>query len=134
MYNAGVIGIPNTLSKKIISQCLELCDQLCETPADKTYLEQLAFSIALEATQKLEVVDSHVIHYWGNKAGWDNMIDSFIIDSFMNSRTKQDEIANINEMQLKDIPIASRAQMNNQRLKKMADSLFPKKRERFFTP
>jgi len=134
MYNAGVIGVPYNSSKSLIKDCLELCDELCKTQSDRTYLEQLSFSMVLEKTQKLQVVEDHVIHYWGNKNGWDNMIDSFIIDSFMCSRTKQEDIEAINKIPLKKIPITSRPQTNNKRLKKMADTLFPKKRERFFSP
>ncbi|TBR38468.1 hypothetical protein CBF23_012290 [Marinomonas agarivorans] len=132
MYNAGVIGLPANSAQTLAKEAISLCDALCETNANKTFLEQLAFSMVLGSTNRLIGVEDKVIHYWGNKEQWDSHINSFIQKSLFQNLDKNAEIELIKALDYTKIPIYIRIQASNRRLKKYVDKLFSKQEIMFF--
>lgn len=92
MWNAGVVGVPATSAASMLAAALAACDAMCETPARRRLLEQLAFSMALGAGGALRDARREVLHYWGNKAGWQAAIDAFWIDSKLAARSLAQDI------------------------------------------
>lgn len=132
MYNAGVIGLPANQASKLAKESIALCDALCDTNANKTFLEQLAFSMALSATGKLIGVQDIVIHYWGNKKAWDAFINTFIQKSLFKNLDKAAELECFNELDFSEIPFYINTSATNRRFKKLIDKIFSRRTEVYF--
>ncbi|GAB3487925.1 hypothetical protein [Marinomonas epiphytica] len=132
MYNAGVIAAPAERASTVLADAIELCDALCETAADKTFLEQLAFSMAFYRTGGLREAAAEVIHYWGNKDNWNRIAEVFFIESRLENRTKAEELDAIKQIDVSATPYYYRIQATNRRLKKLIDKCFGKERKTFF--
>ena len=133
MYNAGVMGVPAGKSIQVLSDAIDLCDALCGTEADKTYLEQLAFSIALKATGNLLTAEDVIIHYWGNKDNWNNLIENYLLESKFKQLSKESELKMMRHINFSETPYYYRIQATNRRFKKLADKMFSGERMRFFS-
>lgn len=92
MWNAGVVGVPAPIAASTLAAALAACDAMCETPARRRLLEQLAFSMALGKGGALRDARREVLHYWGNKAGWQAAIDAFWIESRLEARSLAQDI------------------------------------------
>jgi hypothetical protein len=132
MLNSGVVGLPASVARTLMARSIDLCDAMCETSVNRAFIEQLAIGMVLSKDSKLAMADNWVLHYWGNKPQWDAYIDNFLVESKLQAMTKQQEIDALKHVDLSTMPVKSRSQINNQRLKSLADKLFPKKRQIFF--
>ncbi len=130
MYNADVIGLPKQTAFSLVQECVEICDLLCATKADKTYLEQLAFSMVLGRYKEVLFTEKEIMHYWGSKPIWDDLIGNFICDSFYEQRNEQQMMQAFRKIKLSELPIQYRRQNLNRKMKLAADKLFPKLRVR----
>lgn len=80
MWNAGVIG----LGKNFIHAAetvLPIIDKMIALKlSDRTRLkEQLAFSLYLQKNARLFEARDSILHYWGNKSEWNNLIDKWLL-------------------------------------------------------
>ena len=132
MYNAGVIGAPAGKSIELLANAIALCDALCHTSANKTYLEQLAFSMAFSQTGKLTTAEDTVIHFWGNKDHWNHVIEQYLLECRLKQLSKAQEIELMRNINFEEIPYYHRIQATNRRLKKFVDKCFPKERKTYF--
>ena len=66
MWNAGVVAVGRD-GRAVIERALALCDELCATIGNHALNEQLALSLALQATGRLAPARPWIDHYWGNK-------------------------------------------------------------------
>ncbi|RKF22154.1 hypothetical protein DBZ36_00470 [Alginatibacterium sediminis] len=103
MFNAGVIGLPKGRAQQLAKAAVDVCDGLCRTSADRTLLEQLAFSMVLSQTE-LKTAEQTIIHYWGNKPQWDALINEFGATSLLENRTLQEELSAIEDIDFEKIP------------------------------
>lgn len=132
MYNAGVIGLPAFRAKQLIKDCIDVCDLLCATKADRTYLEQLSFSMVLSDNDQIHLAEKEIMHYWGSKSIWDELIAEFICDSFYEQRNQDLIMKEFSKIELRELPIKFRRQNWNIKFKKAADKLFPRLRVEHF--
>jgi hypothetical protein len=132
MFNSGVVGLPADIAPALMQNSIALCDAMCETPANRAFIEQLAIGMVFHQDSDLHTAEDWVIHYWGNKPEWDAYIDNFLVESKLQAMTPEQEVNLLKQTDLTAMPIKSRTQINNQRLKALADKLFSKKRQRFF--
>jgi hypothetical protein len=109
MWNAGVIGLPAAKAAATLDHTLRLCDALCATPARRRLLEQLAFSMALEASGPLHDARREVLHYWGNKAGWQPAMNRFWLRSRLAGHTLADDIAAFDVADYLALPVVAKA-------------------------
>lgn len=108
MWNAGVIGLPGARAAATLALALQLCDELCATDARRRLLEQLALSMALQAQGPLVDARREVLHYWGNKPGWQQAISYFWLQSRLQGHTLDHDIAAFDARQHVARPLASR--------------------------
>lgn len=123
MWNAGVIGIPNT-SFDSINLALQLNDEMCDSNALCFVIEQLSFSIAL--THQLQVTASdHVIgHYWGNKEEWNEVISNWIKKSLMSNYKVHEIIDEVKNIPFHEIPVYVKRSNTGIRLINKIQTLF----------
>ena len=95
MWNAGVIGISKTNIKKL-DLALEICDQMCANNVTRRLIEQFAFSIAMNDSTDLISAENEIGHYWGNKKMWDQTINEFLNDCFMENLSLEEQIQKAN--------------------------------------
>ena len=108
MWNAGVVGVPAATAASTLAAALAACDAMCETRARRRLLEQLAFSMALAASGTLRDARREVLHYWGNKSGWQEAIDAFWLTSRLEARSLAQDIAAFEAADHIDRPTESR--------------------------
>ena len=70
MWNAGVVGVSKHKSKDMLSQALDICDQMCKEKVTSRLIEQFALSIVLNQENTLLSAENNIGHYWGNKEKW----------------------------------------------------------------
>jgi hypothetical protein len=131
MWNAGVVGVPAARARQLLAQTLAACDAMCATPARRRLLEQLAFSIALGQGASLADARREVLHYWGNKAGWQAAIDAFWLRSRFEARDLARDIAAFDPAEHVTRPIEVRAARWARWLRGMLDAQPPKRTRRF---
>lgn len=109
MWNAGVVGVPAARAPVLLAQALAACDAMCATPARRRLLEQLAFSMALSEGGSIADARNEVLHYWGNKPGWQAAIDAFWLRSRLEARSLDADIAAFDPAEQVARPIEVRA-------------------------
>jgi hypothetical protein len=73
MWNSGVIGITDR-DAALLDSALALYDSLGSAGVRHFMIEQLAVGAVLERTGRLAAADDYFVHYWGNKARFDEQI------------------------------------------------------------
>jgi len=132
MWNAGVIAIPGAHAEAVADRVVEVCDALCETPAPRRLLEQLAFSVTLEHLVGIEPASPWVGHYWGNKDEWNAAIGQFLIASRLGKRTLDDDIALLRDFDFSRIPVRKKQKNTKLRLQRLLDQHFPLRETIYF--
>jgi hypothetical protein len=67
MWNAGVVGVRD---HALIDRAESMSDELLDSGFQHSLYEQLAFSLTLANTGRLQPADAWTVHYWDNKEGW----------------------------------------------------------------
>lgn len=126
MWNAGLIGISNKHF-----DCLDLTlginDAMCADGVTRRLIEQFAFSLGLNEYAGLQPADHIVGHYWGNKKGWNKMIDLFLKECFMKNYSFDQIIERIKEIDLTKNPIGIKESSTQKRLISLIDKFFKPK-------
>ncbi|WP_121965092.1 hypothetical protein [Myroides sp. N17-2] len=123
MWNAGVIGIPNT-NFDLINVALQINDEMCDNNALCFLVEQLSFSIVLEKQLKLNACDHVIGHYWGNKEEWDVIISDWMKKSLMSNYTLQEMIEEVKNVPFHEIPVYVKRSNTGIRLTKKIQTMF----------
>lgn len=81
MWNAGLLGV-HPKDRELVENVLKAVDAMTALGlSPRTRLkEQLAFSLAAQATGRLEAIGDHFVHYWGNKDAWERWTDLWLIN------------------------------------------------------
>jgi len=126
MWNAGLIGISN---KQF--DCLDLTlginDAMCADGVTRRLIEQFAFSLGLNQYSALQPANQIVGHYWGNKKGWNKIIDHFLKECFMKNYSLDQIIERMKEMDLTKNPIGIKESSTQKRLTNLIDKFFKPK-------
>lgn len=154
MWNAGVIAVPGGQAghrqddpsrvkqpadakymsgASRIALALQLCDAMCATACPRRLVEQFAFSLALQQGS-LAPCGSTVVHYWGNKPGWNAFINSFLAACRLRDDTVAEAITQAATLDWKHLPIENCPRTSAERIKRGVDRLLPRRRVRYFDP
>lgn len=125
MWNAGVIAFPNTCNNNEIKLALAICDDMCEAVPVKHFVEQYAFSIALQKMYGLTAAKDCIAHYWGTKNTWNKVINIFFLEAYFCKWDQATITQKINEIDKTSIPIYEKIKNTGVRLKALIDNLFP---------
>ena len=134
MWNAGVIALPASRGRTLVDHALQLCDAMCATGCPRRLVEQLAFSAALKGAPSLQPCDRWIVHYWGNKPGWNAFIGHFLAESRLRNETVAQAVARAADADWQHLPTEYRHRSTAERLKRLVDRLWPRYRVRYFTP
>ena len=131
MYNAGVVAIPRTKLKEVVSLALAICDGMLEEDVERIVIEQYSLSIALhELTQLLEA-EKYIGHYWGNKPEWESIAYDLIAKAYMKNLTIEEAISQTELAELKNTPVYIHHSSTGKRLKKLIDAMFKDKGQKY---
>lgn len=125
MWNAGVIGVPAGRAASLLATTMSLCDAMCETAARRRLLEQLAFSLALAEGGDLVDARQDILHYWGNKGGWQAAIDAFWLRSRLEARSLEQDIVAFDPQAFTGLPVENRPTRFTRWLRALADKQRP---------
>ncbi len=127
MWNAGVVALPNTLHGKDCELALTICDEMCANGITKYFIEQYAFSLALEKCYGITEAKSEIVHYWSAKNIWNERITDFFMQAYFAQWDHEKILTQIRMFDIINIPIYQKVKTTNVRLKGMIDKLFPPK-------
>ncbi len=130
MWNAGVVGIPNSQNGKEVELALAICDDMCKQGVTKRLIEQYALSLALEKTYGLAEAKAQIAHYWSNKEIWNRQIGYFFIQAFLAQWSYEKIVSQMSMVNTAMVPIV-RIKTTNERLKEIIDKAFPPKDAQF---
>ena len=125
VWNSGIIGIPKDKKESVINLALKACDFILAQNTNCFTAEQYAFSIAMQENLKLHSAHNWFIHYWGNKEEWTALSSDFMISSFLEGKTIDEEIRDLKQLDFTSIPIRRKKHINNKRLIQLADKMIP---------
>jgi len=124
MWNAGVVGIPNTQNGADCKLVLNICDEMCGQGVSRYFIEQYSLSLALEKIYGLVEAKTAIAHYWSTKDIWTSRIHDFFIEAYFAGWSYE---AILNKMQVFDsssLPIYQKVKTTNVRLKGLVDKMF----------
>lgn len=124
MWIAGVLGIPRERKESVIQTALNLCDEILDDKPEDIVVEQYALSVAMYEKSSLKSTQDIIGHYWSNKEDWINLINAFIIKSYMSNATIEDDIDRFQTLPLAEIPIYNKQHNTPRRLNKLLNKLF----------
>lgn len=127
MWNAGLIGVSNKHF-----DCLDLTlginDAMCADGVTRRLIEQFSFSLGLNEYSELQPAYQVVGHYWGNKKGWNRIIDHFLKEIFMKDYSFHEIIERVKGIDLTQIPIFIKESNTQRKLKNFIDQFFKNKK------
>lgn len=127
MFNAGVVAIPRSLVKDAVALALCICDDMCAAGVTRRLVEQFALSLALAEVGKLGAANTTIGHYWGNKAGWNELINGFFLRHHLAGSTYAEQVTDVANIDFRAIPIYRRSSGTQNKLHKLVDKQFEKK-------
>jgi hypothetical protein len=81
IYNAGIVGLPSSISDELLDRVLRLCDYLVlQVPQKMEWVEQLAFSYVLARAANVETCTANVLHYWRDSAVFTRAVKDYSIE------------------------------------------------------
>lgn len=131
MWNAGVILIPNTKKGEDIQQVLQLCDEMCKQNVRPYFIEQFCFSVVLKKFYGLTAASPYIAHYWSNRNEWNEVINAFLLESYLKGFNENETISSFLKIDLRAIAVKRIVKNTNQRLKHTIDRIFPPQAENY---
>ncbi|MEA5258456.1 hypothetical protein VB264_11740 [Arcicella aquatica] len=125
MWNAGVVALPAPIGMNIVKMALIICDNMLLAKVSRRLIEQFAISVAMSEFGEIKPASSSIGHYWANKFEWNEVIQRFLADSFLSSRSFEQDIEVVSKWDFAKIPIQKRIPNTQIRLKKIIEKLFP---------
>ncbi|MFV0344712.1 MAG: hypothetical protein ACK5IQ_00450 [Bacteroidales bacterium] len=126
MWNAGVVAVSHKNIDKL-DLALDICDSMCAEKVTPRLIEQFAFSVAMGAGVRLIAAENEIGHYWGNKGMWNNKIQDFIYDSYMNGLSIDEQIDKVKNTEFNKIPVNIKSSNTKKRLNNTISKIFPDK-------
>jgi hypothetical protein len=128
MWNAGVVGIPNTRDGIECDLALRICDEMCAQNVTRRLVEQLALSIALHHVYGLSAATDCVAHYWSTKEEWNEAISNFFAAIYCKGLSAEEIISLIHEFDFSVIPIEKKVSKTAERLNNLVNKVFKETR------
>lgn len=127
MWNAGVVAVPGTNNLKAIQLALSICDDMCAADVERRLVEQFALSVALAESYPLHAGADFIGHYWGNKAGWNEVITKFFLEHYLTNIPFEAEIEAMRAFDFFSVPVRTRRSSAHAGWTRMVDGLYPPK-------
>jgi hypothetical protein len=127
MWNAGVVAVPGANNLKAIRLALSICDDMCAADVERRLVEQFALSVALAESYPLRACADFIGHYWGNKAGWNEVITKFFVESYLRKSTREKELEALRAFDFFSEPVRTRRSSAHAGWVRMLDGLYPPK-------
>src|SRR5207245_6038328 len=96
MWNSGVLAIA-AADGCLLQDALRLYDLMVDAGVRHFALEQFAAGVVLGRTGRLQAAQPWIVHYWGNKAGYDAEIARRLADAFIDGLSARDVAARYRE-------------------------------------
>lgn len=128
MWNAGVVGIPNTKNGFECELALRICDEMCAQNVTRRLVEQLALSIALNHVYGLFPATGSIAHYWSTKDEWNQTISNFFAAIYCKGLNTQEIISLIHQFDFSSIPIQKKVSKTAERLNNLVNKVFKETR------
>ncbi len=126
MWNAGVVAIAADQIPAVVATALAICDDMCAAGVTRRLVEQFALSVALGTTQPVLPANGTVGHYWGNKEGWNPLINAFFLRHHLQQSTYSQQVAELRSFDFYQIPIYTKSSSTQTKLTGLVDKLFAK--------
>ncbi|MEM6773021.1 MAG: hypothetical protein AAF597_20765, partial [Bacteroidota bacterium] len=126
MWNAGVVAIAAEHLAAVIPTALAICDEMCAAGVTRRLVEQFALSVALGLEQPVLPANGTIGHYWGNKEGWNPLINAFFLQHHLQQSSYADQVMAIRNFDFHQIPIYTKSSKTQQKLTRLVDQLFAK--------
>lgn len=127
VWNSGVIGIPASKLGEVVPMALTVCDFILGKQVRCFTAEQYAFSVAIQEAGAVKPAKDWVAHYWGNKDGWHELIGEFMLSSYMQGRSVEEDIKALDDFPLSTTPTYVHHSSTKRRLVGLLDKLFKDK-------
>jgi len=89
--------------------------------------EQYAFAVAMQEFCDVQPATKWIAHYWGNKEQWLDVATKFFLESYMAGRTIEEDMKEIDNLPIKDLPIHIKKSNTQRRLVRFIKKIFPDK-------
>lgn len=124
MWNAGVVGTPNTHNGTDCKLALSICDEMCRQDVSRYFIEQYSLSLALEKMYGLVEAKMEIVHYWSTKEIWTNRIHDFFIEAYFAGWSYETILGKMQHFDTSALPIYQKVKTTNVRLKDWVDKMF----------
>jgi len=124
MWNAGVVGTPNTQNGADCRLALAICDEMCRQGVTRYFIEQYSLSIALENIYGLVEAKTSIAHYWSTKEIWTGRIHDFFIEAYFAGWSCETILNKMQNFDTSALPIYQKVKTTNVRLKDWVDKTF----------
>lgn len=128
MWNAGVVGVPNTQGGKECALALELCDEMLATNMRRDFIEQYSLAVALHELCDLQSAEAFIAHYWSSKKEWGQFMNEWFTGLLLKQITSPADITELfKTLNLGQWPVERKIKNTSVRLEKRLQQLFPPK-------
>lgn len=129
MWNSGVIGMPAAQAEDVCELALRLCDEMLADGVRSFNVEQFCFSVALRhVCGDIQSAEPYICHYWGNKDGWCQRIEEFLVRSYMEEHSLEEDLQCLRDMDMTATPYYVRTPIWRKRLLRWVDAVAPLKK------
>lgn len=127
IWNTGVVVLPAEKGYDIIKMALLICDSMLQANVSKKLIEKLSLSVAMSEFGEISSSSFAIGHYCDNKIEWNEVINSFLIESFLGSYSLEQDIEIIQNWNFAKLALQKRIPLAQIRLKKFIEKIFPAK-------
>jgi len=124
MWNAGVIGIPAGISSDAIKMAINMCDDMCKVIPPMFLIEQFCMSVTLQRKVEMQAANGWIGHYWSNRDPWNQLISTFINESYMKGCSLEEDIERMRNFNFRQIPIANIPTNSERKLHSLVNKLY----------
>lgn len=128
VWNAGVVGTPNTRGGEECRLALQICDEMCAAGVTRRLIEQFALSVALHKVYGLVHASDHIAHYWSSKPGWNKAITEFFTEAYCAGKDRQEVIGSMSQFDYRQHPVKKIEKNTARRLNRLVDRVFKAKK------
>lgn len=126
MWNAGVVAISATNIARVVPTALAVCDAMCAAGVTRYLVEQFSLSVACGLEQPVLPANGTVGHYWGNKEGWNPLINAFFLRHHLKGGSYADQVAELKTFDFYQIPVYTKSSGTHRKLTGLVDKAFTK--------
>jgi hypothetical protein len=130
MWNAGVVGLPNTKINETVACALMLCDGMLNDGNNEFITEQYSYSIALSEHTTLMATSDLIGHYWGNAIEWKQKATDIFMRAYLNDSSLEEELEELDINDLCQTPVYVHRSHRGQQFQSLVSRLFPDNNKR----